>query len=90
MEREEQSGIIEMSCMEVRALNAGYLEGDLGLDAYIRVDAHLEHCRYCSAIYDGVCNVLTLLASDELFVLPAGFDDRLYDALRRPDGAQAN
>ena len=81
MEREKQSAIVEMTCMEVRTLNVAYLDGNLSLEANIRVDAHLKHCRHCSAIYDGIRNVVALLASDELFEIPAGLDERLQDAL---------
>ena len=81
MKREEQSAIVEMTCMEVRTLNVAYLDGNLSLEANIRVDAHLKHCRHCSAIYDGIRNVVALLASDELFEIPAGLDGRLQDSL---------
>jgi predicted anti-sigma-YlaC factor YlaD len=81
MERKVQSAIVEMTCMEVRTRNVEYLDGSLSLDAYIRVDAHLEHCHHCSAIYDGIRNVVALLASDELFEIPAGLDERLQDGL---------
>ena len=43
MERDEQSAIVELTCVEVRKLNVAYLDGNLSLDEYIRVDAHLEH-----------------------------------------------
>ena len=43
MECKEQSAIVEMTCMEVRTLNVEYLDENLSLDRYIRVDAHLEH-----------------------------------------------
>lgn len=78
-----QSAIVEMSCMEVRSLNAHYLEGDLGVESYVRVDAHLKQCRHCSAIYDGIRNIVALLGSDELFKAPIGFDGKLYHALMR-------
>jgi predicted anti-sigma-YlaC factor YlaD len=90
MELNEKSAIIEITCMEVRRLNADYLDGNLGLDEYIRVDAHLEHCGHCSAIYDGIRNVVTLLASDEFFQVPDGLDERLCDALMGLGDTQAN
>jgi len=88
MEREEQAAIIEMTCMEVRTLNVEYLDGNLSLDGYIRVDAHLEHCRHCSAIYDGIRNVLALLASGEIFEVPAGLGEQLQDALMGSNDAE--
>jgi anti-sigma factor RsiW len=83
MERNQQSAIVEMTCMQVRALIVDYLDGNLGLDEYIRVDAHLDHCDHCSAIFDGVRNVVVLLGSDELFQVPSGLDERLHDELIR-------
>jgi predicted anti-sigma-YlaC factor YlaD len=90
MERHRESAIVELSCMEVRTLNADYLEGELGLDTYIRVDAHLEHCRHCSAIYDGIRNVVSLLGSEELFQAPDQMEGRLYEALTGSGGTQPN
>src|SRR2546430_13532613 len=44
-----------------------YLDGDLELETFVRVDAHLEHCNHCAAIYDGVRNIVALLGSAEAF-----------------------
>jgi len=81
MEREEQSAIVEMTCMEVRTRNVEYLDGNLSLDEYFRVAAHLQHCEHCSAIFDGIRNVVSLLATEELFEVPAGLGERLQDSL---------
>jgi Putative zinc-finger len=54
MEPNAESAIVEMTCIEVRALGADYLEGSLALGTYVRLDAHLAQCRHCSAIFDGV------------------------------------
>lgn len=81
------SAIVAMSCMEVRALNLDYLEGDLGLDGYVRVDVHLSQCQHCSAIYDGIRNIVALVSADELFKLPDSFDKELYETLMGPGGA---
>ena len=78
-----------MTCIQVRALIVDYLEGDVGLDGYIRVDAHLGHCDHCSSIYDGVRNVVALLASDDLFEVPSGLDVRLSDLLARSSSANS-
>lgn len=72
-----QSAVVEMSCVEVRRLMNDYLEGDLELEAYVRVDAHLEECDHCSALYKGVLNVVSLLGSGEVFPLPEGIEGRL-------------
>lgn len=88
MEGNVQPAIVEMSCMEVRAVNVHYLEGELRLEPYVRVDEHIKDCGHCSAIYDGVRNMVALLGSGELFKVPHGFDEHLYDALMKSDGAR--
>jgi predicted anti-sigma-YlaC factor YlaD len=36
------------------------MEGDLKADIRLRIDEHLNHCEHCTAIYDGVRNVVEL------------------------------
>jgi hypothetical protein len=88
MDSNQQSAIVEMSCTEVRALNVDYLDGSLGLDAFMRVDMHLEHCPHCAAIYDGIRNVVALLACGELFPVPGELDEKICDFLNGSEGAQ--
>jgi len=76
-----QSVVVEMSCVEVRRLINQYLDGDLELEAYVRVDAHLDECRHCSALYSGVRNVISLLGSGEVFPLPQKVERRLLQKL---------
>ncbi len=83
---EHQRGVVEMHCKEVRRRIVEYLDGDLDLETFVRVDAHLEHCNHCAAIYDGVRNIVALLGSEEAFEFPAGLGDRLYDRLRESQG----
>ena len=86
MEPIRESDVIEISCVEVRTLTSRYLDGDLDLDTYVRVDAHLDHCRQCSAIYDGMRNVVGLLGSDKVFPSPAGLEERLHIRLVESGG----
>ena len=81
MEPKEQTTVVEISCHEVRRLIVDYLEGELKLDDFVRVDAHLNHCAHCSAIYEGVQNVVTLLGSEEVFPMPPGLDARIHSQL---------
>ena len=90
MERNGKSDVVEMSCMEARMLSSRYLDGDLDLAAFVRVDAHLNHCLHCSAIYGGIRNVVALLGSDEVFPLPAGIEERFYNRLVEPSGRCAS
>ncbi len=83
---DQESTVVEMHCKEVRRKIVEYLDGDLDLETLARVDAHLEHCNHCAAIYDGVRNIVDLLASEEAFEFPAGLSDRLFDRLTEAQG----
>lgn len=83
---ERQSEVVEMHCKGVRRLMVEYLDGDLDLETLVRVDAHLEYCAHCAALFDGVRNIVALLGTEEAFELPAGLSDRLYDRLNEAQG----
>jgi len=70
-------GEVEISCREVVRELSDYI--DKGLDARLRrqIEQHLACCSHCTAIYDGVRNVVTLIGDDRSFELPAGFSQRL-------------
>lgn len=73
--------ILEIDCYEVRRELVNYMEEDIKPKLRARIDAHLRHCHHCTAVYDGVRNVVQLLGSDESIELPAGFSQRLYKRL---------
>ena len=75
--------IIEIDCYEVRRELVNYMEEDMKPDLRVRIDAHLQSCHHCTAIYDGVRNVVQLLATDQAIELPEGFSQRLYKRLSR-------
>jgi Putative zinc-finger len=81
MSPNRQTAVVEMSCVEVRRLINDYLDGDLNLEAYVRIDAHLDKCGHCSALCNGVRNVVSLLGSGEVFPLPQGIEGRLLQHL---------
>jgi Putative zinc-finger len=69
---------IEISCDEARGELVEYMEGDLGPELRTQIDHHLSHCRHCTAVYDGVRNVMQLIGSEGPFELSEGFSRRLY------------
>ena len=73
--------IVEIDCYEARRELIDYMEGDLAPELRAQIDRHLENCRHCTAVYDGVRNVVRLLGSEGAFELPQGFSQRLYKRL---------
>ena len=68
----------EIDCREVRRQLVDYMEHDLTAEQRVRIDQHLQKCRHCLAVYDGVRNVVQLVGSEKVFELPQGFSLRLY------------
>jgi len=54
------------------------MEEDLKMDLRLRIDQHLENCQHCTAIYDGVRNVVQLVGEQGSIELPRGFTQRLH------------
>ncbi len=70
--------IVEIDCYETRRELVDYLEGDLTPELRAQINRHLENCRHCTAVYDGVRNVVQLLGNEDAIDLPEGFSRRLY------------
>ena len=73
--------LVAIDCRQVWQAMVDYLEGDLTPEMRTRIDNHLKDCRHCKAIYDGSRNVVLLLADENVFQLPEGFSQRLYQRL---------
>ena len=78
-----KSRIVEIDCYQVRRELSDYLEGDLTPELRVRIEDHLERCRHCTAVYDGMKNVVQLLGDEKAIERPKGFSDRLYRRLFR-------
>ena len=48
------------------------------MDLRLRIDQHRENCQHCTAIYDGVRNVVELVGVQGSIELPRGFTQRLH------------
>lgn len=71
-----------IKCIEVIRAVSDYVESDLTPELRQAIEEHLRGCNHCSAAYDGVRNVLRLVADDRVLELPAGFGQRLRERLR--------
>jgi hypothetical protein len=73
---------IEISCVEVWREVSNYLDADISPELRERLEAHFKGCAHCSAVLDGMRNVVGLVADGRLFQTPAGFNERLYKKLK--------
>jgi len=74
---------MQIGCEEVLQALTDFLEQDLTEELRARIEAHLRGCHRCTAAYDGVRNVLRLVADHRVLELPAGFTERLHNRILR-------
>jgi hypothetical protein len=73
---------VPISCAEVRWELSNYVDGEVSVELRMRIDAHVNGCGGCRAIYDGIRNVISLVGMDGIIELPRGLSQRLYQRLR--------
>jgi predicted anti-sigma-YlaC factor YlaD len=73
--------LLEISCKEVRSELSNYFEEDVTPVLRQRIQAHVNACGGCRALYDGVRDVIRLCGAREVLELPKGFSQRLYSRL---------
>lgn len=74
----QKLGPVEIDCYAVRRELVNYMEADLTPELRERVESHLQSCDHCTAVYDGVRNVVQLLGNKDSIELSRGFSHRLY------------
>ncbi len=72
-----------MTCREVWREVSNYIDDSISPEARAELELHLSQCRHCTAIVDGIHNVIVLVADGRTFTLPAGFSSRLKARLNR-------
>jgi len=72
-----------MSCKEIWREVSNYIDNTISVEMRHEVELHLSQCRHCCAIFDGVHNVIMLVADGRVFSLPSGFSTRLKARLKK-------
>ncbi len=72
-----------MTCRDVWREVSNYIDNSISPQARRELELHLANCRHCTALVDGVHNVIVLVADGRTFSLPAGFSSRLRARLSR-------
>jgi putative zinc finger protein len=70
-----------ITCETVWRESSNYLEGDIAAELRIAMDEHIQGCRECASVMDGLRNVVTLYGDERMFELPDGFSRRLQRKL---------
>jgi|SRR5215467_2550145 len=70
--------VVEIECYRVRRELSNYLESDLTPELRLEIENHLASCSHCTAVHDGMRNIVQLLGDERAIDLPEGFSQRLY------------
>ena len=77
----QKPSVVEIDCYQVRRELSDYLESDLTPQLRLQIEDHFQSCSHCTAVYDGLRDVVRLLSNEKAIELPEGFSRRLYRRL---------
>jgi Putative zinc-finger len=72
-----------MTCKEVWREVSNYIDDAVSPEMREEIELHLAYCRHCTAMVDGIHNIIILVADGRTFSLPVGFSDRLKARIAR-------
>jgi anti-sigma factor RsiW len=72
-----------MKCEDMLRLVNDYVDGDVDPAVCEEFERHLAGCDPCQVVVDNIRRTITLYKGEAVYELPAGFRERLHDALRR-------
>lgn len=72
---------VRISCKEVVQEISNFVDGNVPAELRARMEDHFRGCNHCTAILDGVNNVVGLVGDGKTFDVPSGFGDRLKQRL---------
>lgn len=72
-----------LNCKKAINQISGYLDGALDDELKKVLEAHLDKCHHCHAVFDTTKKTIELYCDGKLFPLPDDVRTRLHEALRR-------
>ena len=70
------------SCEDVLAELSDYLDDELSDSLRKQVEAHMSHCRTCSAVYDSTRKTLRIVTESGSFELSEDVSSRVASSIR--------
>lgn len=73
--------VVVINCRQVWQELSNFLDGEADPVLRARIEAHLKDCRHCTAVLDGMSNVVRLVCDNEVIDVPTGYGERLRQRL---------
>src|SRR5271165_4139008 len=70
-----------VSCEEVWREVSDYLDGEVDSALRVAIEEHARGCQRCTAVLDGMRNVVQLYGDERMVDIPLGFSHRLHQRL---------
>ena len=70
-----------MNCETVWRESSNYLDETISPELRLAMDEHIQGCKQCASVIDGLRNIVTLYGDERMAELPAGFSQRLQRRL---------
>lgn len=69
-------------CEDVLAELSSYLDNELVVDMRRQIEAHMEHCNTCRAVYDSTRKTLQIVTDSGSFELSQEMSNRIAEGIR--------
>jgi hypothetical protein len=70
-----------VNCEQVWLEVSNYLDGEVELGVRVAIEEHVRGCQRCTAVVDGMRNVVQLYGDERMLEVPLGFSYRLQQRL---------
>jgi anti-sigma factor RsiW len=70
-----------ITCETVWRESSDYLDGTITPEMRLAMDEHIQGCKECASVMDGLRNIVTLYGDERMAELPVGFSQRLQRKL---------
>jgi len=70
-----------INCEEVWREISDYLDGEVDPELRAAIEEHVQGCHRCTAVLDGMRNVVQLYGDERMMEVPVGFSRRLHQRL---------
>ena len=70
-----------IDCEHVWREVSNYLDGEVAPELRTAIEEHVRGCKHCTAVLDGMRNVVELYGDERMMEVPVGFSRRLHQRL---------